>query len=236
MAFSITNIPTIMRHNKWANGARLMEIWFSNPAAIAPNYGPPETQTIRMMAWALTFPRARQVFDELIRNKIWCNSAAQKEIAFMLRRKGLLNSTPSRKTFGRILMPAQILDADYVNQRVVSFGVSDLDDMSAALGNFVFRVVVAGEVTPIAKSSRHRVTILEIGVCIRDTYDFNGSQFLGFWDDKDNSVSMLNPLSGSSVSNEDFCKWRTKTGKGGDFLIFSDVHRIRLANPDIFDI
>lgn len=147
-----------------------------------------------------------------------------------------MNSKPSSKTFGRLLMPVEILDADYVNQRVVSFGITDLDDMSAALGNFVFRVVIAGEVAPIAKSTRHRVTITEIGVYIRDSYDFNGSQFLGFWDDKDNTVSMVNPLSGSSVSNEDFCNWRTKTGNGGDFLVFSDVHRRLLANPDVFDI
>ncbi len=89
---------------------------------------------------------------------------------------------------------------------------------------------------PIPKSPRFKVTISEVGVYIRDSYDFNGSQFLGFWDDKDNSVSMINPLSGTSVSNDDFHSWRVKTGKGGDFLVFSDLLRTFLPNPDFFNI
>jgi len=63
MAITLTNIPRIMRHHGWNNGARLMEIWFSRPPAIKPSYGPPETSTIKMDTWVLTFPRARQVFD-----------------------------------------------------------------------------------------------------------------------------------------------------------------------------
>jgi Family of unknown function (DUF6402) len=75
-----------------------------------------------------------------------------------------------------------------------------------------------------------------IGVYIRDSYDFNESQLLGFWDDKDTTVSMINPLSGTSVSNDDFRSWRTKNGKGGDFVVYSDLLKTRLPKPDVFDI
>jgi hypothetical protein len=93
MAITLTNIPGIMRSKGWANGARLLEIWFSRPSAIAPRYGQPDTSTIRMDTWALTFQRARQVYDQLIRERIWANPPAQREIASMLRRKGLIGRT-----------------------------------------------------------------------------------------------------------------------------------------------
>ena len=83
---------------------------------------------------------------------------------------------------------------------------------------------------------RHQVSITEVGVYVRDSFDFNGDQFLGYWDDSDNSVSILNPLSGERVSNESFRQWRTANNRGGDFLVFSDVKRTRLSAPDVFFI
>lgn len=225
-----------MRHHGWGNGARLMEIWFSRTSAVAPLYGPPETQTIRMKTWVLTFPRAKSVYDQLMHEQIWANPAAQREVAAVLKKKGLLSTVPRSTPFGNLAAPVQALDADYVNQRIVSFGANDLDDMAAALGNFAFRVVIAGGVAPVPGSPKFRVTISDVGVYIRDSYDFNGTQFLGFWGDTDNSVSMVNALSGTAVSNEDFRSWRTKSGKGGDFLVFSDVLTTRLSTPSTFEI
>ncbi len=154
----------------------------------------------------------------------------------MLRTNGQLTPVPQTRAFGNLAAPTPTLDADYVNYRVVSFGSSDLDDMAAALGNFTFRVVVAGGVAPIPKSPRFNVTVAEVGVYIRDSYDFNGTQFLGFWDDKKRTVSMVNPLAGTSVSNDDFRAWRTANGKGSDLLVYSDVLRTRLSTPDTFEV
>jgi hypothetical protein len=80
------------------------------------------------------------------------------------------------------------------------------------------------------------VTITDVGVYLRDSYDFNGDQHLGFWDDSDNSVSTLNFLSGTRVTNEDFRVWRNANGRGGDFLIYSDVWWTHLTTPDKFVI
>lgn len=132
----------------------------------------------------LTFPRARAAYDQLMRERIWANAAAKKEIATLLRGKGMLTPVPQTRPFGNLSRPVPHLDSDYVNFRVVSFGLFNLDDMAAALGNFAFRVVVAGGVAPVPKTSKFQVTISDVGVCIRDSYDFNGSQFLGFWDEE----------------------------------------------------
>jgi hypothetical protein len=234
MSLRLTNIPAIMRHQGWNNGAALLDSWFSRASAVAPGYGAPDTTTIRLDAWALTFPRARQVYDQLLRDRIWSNLPAQREIASLLRRQGLL--TTSRQTFGGFQRPLPALDADYINFRQVTFSTSDLDDLTAALGNFVFRVVVAGSVQPRSGSRGHDVEINQVGVYIRDSFDFNGDQFLGFWDDSDNSVSMTNPFSGTYVSNADFRTWRANHGAGGDFLVFSDLKVIKLPLPDRFVI
>jgi hypothetical protein len=223
-----------MRSKNWLNAARLLESWFSRQAATAPTYGPPDTMTIRMDSWVLTFPRARRVYDRLMQERIWANPAAQQEIARMLRRKGLVG--PGGLSFGFLQQSVPSLDADYINFRTVGFGLFDLDDMTAALGNFTFRVAVGGTVAPLQGQAGHEVQIHQVGVYVRDSFDFNGDQFLGFWDDADDSVSMVNPFSGTAVHNSDFRDWRAQNGRGGDFLVFSDVKMTSLSNPDTFTI
>jgi hypothetical protein len=244
MSLTLTNIPRIMRSKGWVNGARLMETWFARPAATAPAYSAPVTSIITM-DWALSYKRARSVYDQLMDDRIWANAAAQKVIAAMLRRQGKLGST--RQAFGDLSRSVELLDADYINYRAIGgsysgssysyyyyYYSSGLDDMTAALGAFTFRVAVAGTVAPASGRAGHEVTITQIGIYLRDSFDFNGDQFLGFWDDSDNSVSAVNWFSGTGVSNSDFRKYRDDTGWGGDFLVYSNVQSMCLVTPDTF--
>ncbi len=234
--FSITSIPKIMRSRGWANGARLMEIWFSGAGAVEPAYGPPDILTIRMSSWALTFSRAKDVYDQLMRERVWANDAARKMLAQRLQSKGLLTSDPQSRAFGSLTAPVPALETEYVNYRAVGGATDPLDDMFAALGKFSFRVVVAGGVAPVPSTPKVRVTITHVGVYIKDSYDFSGDQQLGTWDDKTNSVSKSPLASGNMVSNADFRAWRQQTGMGGDFLVFSDLLVTPLASPDEFDL
>lgn len=255
----LRNVARIMRAQGWHRGARLQEIWFSLPPATAPNYGPPDVSTIRM-DWVLSFPRARAIHDRMIADRVWANEAARGVIAGMLRRQGLLSggSSAAPRRFGDLTRTAPRLDPDHINFRPVGSGYASgysysgygysgygysgysgydgrLDDMIAALGNFVFRVAVAGSVQP-AGNGRHRVTIDRVGIYVRDSFDFNGSQFLGFWNERTNSVSVANPLSGTAVFNGTYRDWRAANGRGGDFLVYSDVRAIALTHPDTFEV
>jgi hypothetical protein len=60
MPLDLTHIPKIMRKQRWYKAASLMDEWFGRPAATAPQYGAPDTTTIRMDQWALHFPRAQK--------------------------------------------------------------------------------------------------------------------------------------------------------------------------------
>lgn len=239
----ITLIPGIMKAKNWDVGKRLMESWFSRPVAIKPGYGhPPE---FVKMDWVLGFREAKSVYQEIFDKKIWSNEAAKKEVRKMLDKKGLLASGGS--SFNYLWKPAPDLEDDYVNFRAIKssgyygyYGYSytlydDINDLTAALGRFVFRVAIAGEVEPNAGvPNTYKVKVLEVGVWVKDSYDFEGDQFLGFWDPDDNSVSVINFLSGDAVSNEDFRDWRSSHGMGGDFLVYSDVKIETLKTPDVF--
>ena len=233
MAIDITKIPGIMRGNAMPIGAKLMESWFLRPSAIKPAVGTPDLSTIKM-SWVVRFKRAKAVFDDIVTNKIWFNAPARKVIEDKLKAKGLLGSVA--QNFGDLSQSPTILDAEQINQRAVGMSsmTESLDDLDAALANFVFQVVIAGSVSP--KGKGHQVDIKEVGIFVRDSYDFEGGQYLGTWDDVKNTVSRNPAASGEAVYNSTFRDWRTKNGMGGDYMIFSDVHKITLSPADTFDI
>ena len=69
-----------------------------------------------------------------------------------------------------------------------------------------------------------------VGVYAHDRYDFIDrgffetkirSQDLGAWNKKKNTVSMF--WGGDTVQNKTFREYQKKSGKGGDFDVFSDL-------------
>jgi Family of unknown function (DUF6402) len=226
----IDSIPKIMGKRGWRNGQRLMETWFARPRAVLPDYSPAVTDVVTM-DWVLGFERAKRVYDKLVADRIWINKPAQKQIAEMLGRKGLLPKVdrfPGTRTFGNLAQPVPVLDAEYVNYRAVSYGDwPQLDDLTAALGDFTFRVAVSGTVAPSVQGGHeyvgHDVTINEVGIYVRDSYDFEGEQFLGYWDTgylrpwgavqndrapkPTTDVSLTYFEGGLEVGNADFRKW-----------------------------
>lgn len=223
-----------MRAKGWVDGAQLMEKWFAGPPTAKPAYTTPDLSTIKMDTWALTFPRAKTVFDGMVRDKIWSNEKAKPLMASRLRSLGLLGA------FGRCFdfSAKSVIDqhALHTNFRKVEFGMLDsLDDMEAALANFAFYVVpLAGDVGP--EVGRFRVKLSQVGVHIMDSYDFEGDQDLGYWDEVANTVSStyIGSGNGVEVTNETFRNWRTANSKGGDFLVYSDVKVLNLNPPESF--
>jgi hypothetical protein len=235
----ITKIPGIMRHHNWTNGARLMEAWFARPVTVKPAYGQPPVFVT--MDWALGFSPVKSKYDEIVREKIWANPAARRELRRQLQRKGLLRQGACTQ-FGDLSKTAPNLEDDYINFRAVGgyvyqyYSYHGLNDLTAALGRFVMNVAISGVVESIPNLTEFKISVSEVGIYIKDSYDFEGDQFLGYWDENDNSVSTINRFSGDGVSNEDFRNWRTANGKGGDFRVYSDVKRQRLGTADKFNI
>jgi hypothetical protein len=234
--FSITRIPGIMTAMSWSTAAALMNDWFSRPANSTPAAGSPNTSAVTI-PWANGFSRARSVYDGLVADRIWVNDAAQGLLQSRLIGAGLPSGGASR-SFGSVSGSAPSLDPDYINYRAVNQGLfTALDGLAGALANFVYRVVVRGRVTDMGASpwyafgtSRtYQVDLSDVGIYIKDSYDFNGDQDLGCWDPVANTVGRTGLFGNSTcVGNVDFRTWRAANNRGGDFLVYS--------TPDVLSV
>lgn len=243
----LTLIPKIMRRKGWLNGARLQEIWFSRGPNSEPAKGVPDTTTIRMDAWALTFPRCATVYNNIVQQKVWMSHESKRWLCNRLMEKGLFQT--QKTTFGNLGRTVPEINADYIHQSGVGSITDPLDDFYAALGRCNMRVAVAGSVIPSgsipmppgASMTRrprpgslpqHTVQIEKVGIYIFDSFDFNGVQFLGFWCPDD--VSRV-PMPGyEDIWNSSYSAWRRAHGKGGDFLVYSDIKILDRRPPDTF--
>ena len=220
----VTDIPAIMRANGMFIGATLMEKWLSTPNSPTQIY---DTSTVTIQ-WAKTFPRFLKVYNEILREKLYLNASAKKEIIKLSKKYNAYNAGGE---FGSVSGNIISLDQEYIQHRPVgSLYDKNLDDMLAALGRFDLRVLVQGKV----RAYKRRLFCLDkIGLYIRDSYDFNGPQFLGAWNPRTNYIG-TNPFKGYRVENGSFREYRDFTGLGHDFIIFSDIEIHYLKEDNYF--
>lgn len=272
--FKLSDIPATMRKKGWTVASKLMERWFGNPAwemsldQKRDRFGTLDIQrtseqidtTTVTMAWLLQvqFQRARAMRDQFIYGAgapngtpLWRNQEALGFIAQRLRRDGKF--TNAIEQFGKGLSTPLLSHHCLLNERVAGSLTDPLDDLYGALGFYAMRVAGAGYIEPLKDSKgkiiKHRVHLEKVGLFVRDTYDFIGSQGLGLWnfndvqkgtgyfnpdvkldqncnavDEKDaNKAVRREEERYFDVENADFQSYRTKFSKGGDFVIYSDV-------------
>lgn len=216
----LTEIPYEMKTLGWEEAAILLQTWFRRPPAVVPNYSAPVTNVVKM-DWVLQFERARLVYEGIIRNRVWTNEASRRRIAELLRSWPAPRAGQS-SLFGDLSQPVATVDQQWVNSRPVSeFGI---DGLGAALGRFLLQIAIAGKVNRVLQQML-LVTVDEVGVYVKDSFDFEGEEFLGgflgVWGYRD-----------TFVYNSDFRQWRLKNNAGGDFRVFSDIKRTKLNPPD----
>lgn len=232
----LEKIPAAMDAHGWKEGATLLREWFNNP----PGGGPPDTTTITM-TWLLGIPDARKVFDRIFKDKKYRNGDAGVQIISLFKYLGFDGEGMSFD------FPNAAIDAHRLHIQTEPANWWDVDmhvapnELMASLNRFAYHVVIAGEVkrdktTLPGTPPRYIVTIKDVGVFARDSFDFDHFQPLGYWNVCTYEVSLGIPptFEGEYVFNKDFREWRTTHGKGGDFLIFSDVLRTTLPSPDTF--
>nr|WP_277344720.1 DUF6402 family protein [Pseudomonas fulva] len=129
-----------------------------------------------------------------------------------------------------------------------------MDDVYGALGGFAIKIAATSMWTVREPGVPSKIVIDEIGLYVRDTYDFLNSggedQFLGYWNETDvrDATGMLaRPAQryvdskvrtspsledeGKTfyrVTNDSFNQYRSIYKQGGDFLIFSTVHKVKV--------
>lgn len=116
-----------------------------------------------------------------------------------------------------------------------------MDDLYGSLGNFAVYAAVTKATIFKPTDKQYFVTVSEIGLYVRDTFDFNGPQYLGHWSKEGMGILLAGGIGNrlnsewklpgwspelgivQPLNNSDFRDFRNNFGVGGDLLLFSDV-------------
>lgn len=271
----LCEIPEVMeRVYGWTIAPRLMRSWFQrpvyemreavkdgevDPARLAPAVL--ELSLVRM-DWVLRHPPARAAYDAFVRGS-WITPRGQERLASQIMKEYRTQQICTLSwRFGNLGASTPVVDSRYqVNIAPVESGVNDtIDEWYGAMGAALLKVAVAGQVTHRV-AGRIGISVDEIGIYLRDTYDFNDnalfSQPLGAWSRTgvskaiaaqsiaiDQAYGAAPAAAGATeapgtrynVRNDDFREYRDRHRKGGDFVIFSNVARVRLPRPVVLDL
>lgn len=243
---TVQSIPQVMRTMGWMTSAELMERWLRSPAWVLPpemkEHQPGHRYTtantdhrIVRMNWALSNSRIRVALNSL-------RSKMTNEAARTLLRKRLKEvkwGMDNKVRFGcQHDSASELENSCQVNRELFGGNLRDtMDDMNGALGAANLKVALIGDATRNIQTGRIALHATAAGFYIRDTYDFNGTQYLGAWTTDrvlNQAQTALNfprrdmayrgsPVQATHVSNATFDHYRRATGNGGDFVIYSDV-------------
>lgn len=243
---SIEMIPRAMRNMGWRVSADMMERWLRSPAWVLPGTwksdSPPDPRTLSSthldqsivrMSWAMTNPRVRIALERLRARMV--NEAAKR---VLLDRLPSFLGTKDERDFGSLQDSAVNLDrtcqANYVT---VGGALDTMDDFYGGLGKALLKVAFIGRARRDARTGKIALQVTHAGFYIRDTYDFNGAQYLGTWTKsgvRNKSEMLMDAVTDGLTfqwgkpaghrSNHDFGAYRTHTGLGGDYVLYSDVY------------
>lgn len=250
-------VAQILDNKGWHIAARFQRVWLGGkanavlgPASDGQGTAGPLSIAGISMDWILRFERAQDLYDEVTSPDVFANDQAKRLLRTRLDRMFQLTKA-NTVGFGDLKAVGLALEREYVNYRGI--GNYDqwragIDELTAALGRFNMYVVANGIATRNGKTTR--VTISRIGVFVRDSFDFEGEQDLGAWGRPNIIEPTIPPPSGGiapvkyvpvqsgvefHMSNASYREYREKTGRGGDFLIYSDVRTRDLSKPIVFD-
>lgn len=244
----IQAIPSAMRQMGWSVSAALMERWFASAEWVMPESWkskneqpsasqiPPahlDTQLVSM-AWAVGYPRAMEAIRSLMRK---CASPPTLRLLEKRLRASGWDGEEAMLLGRRDMSIAELDDLCQVNFEPIGELSDTMDDMYGALGSATMKMAFVGKVERAEADGRRQFSLSHIGFYIRDNYDFNDEQFLGTWTEFGvlNKTEMVadmildglafdwhgEPI--GKASNKGFREFRAKTGRGGDFVLYSDV-------------
>ena len=254
-SFGVANIPSVMREKMaWPKSAALMDLWLNAPTRVmtaAEKSG--ETRAIDYptkhvskelitVDWLLKFKSAADGYSDLL-TKFNTRKAVARLKEIIRSRAGLPGS--GSVPISNVLDPVELHSTWQFQLQNVGFDLfAGLDDLYGSLGRFAwYAAVVEAIYTAPAKGSPGSFNVSKVGIYVRDTFDFNGGQYLGHWNEKGvriDKVAALGvavnsefecdwPMDGGTlgrlqpINNSDFNSYRDKNKKGGDLLVFSDV-------------
>lgn len=257
--FNLRLLPQVMRSVLgWSVSADVMQLWLSLPArqftnnekigTTKPRDVPPQNINTELITWtwlngfelvqqaeaklmaSLGTPNARRELEKLVPGKLKAQIKQAGQTSIEIR------NNPQSPIDLHSDWQFQFAEAGY--------RVGKMDDLYGALGNFMLAAAVTKARLTMLRPGVARLSITEVGLYVRDTFEFNGQQYLGHWSELGLGIQPLATLGHNNkrgpsewrqlgwhsclgwlkpVNNSDFRTFRAHTGRGGDLLLFSDV-------------
>lgn len=202
----LIELPDTFDKIGWTTAARLMRHWFAHPA----NTDKTQTPSITLShEWLMQFKPYQDRYNELVEN-LW-NDAAQNTLKLILERDGIVSGE-----FDYTQTPEMIVEKHHQSRSSEIYRYSQItapQDFDAAIGRFTLYAAAKGSVISGA------INIEGFAIVMRDSYDFEGGQRLGYFDCQSQSFSTTNLLF-DKLENASFSKFRTQTNQGGDFHVY----------------
>jgi len=261
---AVIYIPEIMTSFGWKVATQSQIDWFNGKANNYPWERAPIVPGLSI-EWALKFERVKRRYDEI--KDMWKTTNAiiqlKKEIKKMVG-KGYANipSTVGQKTnFGTFnvepileeLRNHKEVEGGKAKEKFPTFDYfhfqdqvyeestfSDLDDFYGSIANCNFRFVAKGYLEK-QKDNSILATITQIGIYLRDGFDYVGNQQLGYWSLKEKKVSrnpFSNPFTKDTyrlIDNKSYRDYRKDSGMGGDFYRYSDIKIMSVNHQFIYE-
>ncbi|MCC8393513.1 DUF6402 family protein [Paraburkholderia sp. MMS20-SJTR3] len=256
--FDIQEIPGAMRKEMMPVGARLMERWFAGRLNYSPTdaderakvnqdghpYPPDmyETDLVKL-DWVLKFGRAKRKYDYLLKQAIRSDNArrALRDVLIPYKDGGdlfttnICGSDPERLhtlfQFQRAEVDGTLAEKIGLQLTAANNNYGVPDDLTAALGSFVFYAAVghvrfsSDIVNGVRRSNARIAEVTGIWVYVKDAYTFTDkhgqrSQYLGHWS---SSGVIVIPLDGIAATST-YIPYVDSPVTIGDPVIAGKVH------------
>ena len=236
--------------NSWNKSIQFQNIWFEGDA----NSEPWRKLILGRLSikWVIQHMNHHNEYNDL-KERLWKSPNAIKELKKMIKRMTIESDVnlrlPEKEgetvVFGvtsekikEYEVPQPKLNKEVRKEKMPLFErfyyqsksyvfnkfLDPLNDLTGALGSFLFRVIALGEI--MKEGNRYKITIKKIGIYVKDSFDFiSEGEGLGIWSISKNSV-MRSPYVFDEyykIDNKSYQDYREEYKKGMDFNVYSDI-------------
>jgi hypothetical protein len=100
-----------------------------------------------------------------------------------------------------------------------------VDGLQASMGTFTLHALAKGFVKP-KQEGKHTVHLTGCSVFVYDTFNFESDEPFLFWSCQEKNWSYIQLPRYTFVKEADFQDFRNKHGKGGNFVVLSELHSV----------
>jgi len=232
-------VATTMGMNGWTQARQLMQKFiaagsYSLPSTTTTGLSDPFDSSIVTLEWSIGYGRYKSEYERLKKLDYYKSAKAKANILKQAKEQ----TGPYGGDFGYHYVLGGESDMRKVHQTHVQFspvkGAGAINKYDAALNGFNYYAIVAGCASKNSSGEVSFVNVKNIGIYLRDSWDFQGYEYLGAWNFSTHAVrkfaGVLPGFGFTNVFNSDLRDYQKRHGKGGEFWVFSNIENYRVPS------